>query len=39
MGIPDLDLVIAFTGGNYGDPALYIPQRVFVPERILPTVE
>jgi len=38
MGIPALDLVIAFTSGNYGDPALYIPQRVFVPELILPTV-
>jgi CubicO group peptidase (beta-lactamase class C family) len=39
MGIPDLDLVIGFTGGNYGDPALFIPQRVFVPERILPAVQ
>jgi CubicO group peptidase (beta-lactamase class C family) len=38
MGIPALDLVIAFTSGNYGDPALYIPQRVFVPDLILPTV-
>jgi CubicO group peptidase (beta-lactamase class C family) len=39
MGIPDLDLVIGFTGGNYSDPALFIPQRVFVPERILPAVQ
>jgi hypothetical protein len=38
MGIPELDLVIGFTGGNYSDPALYIPQRVFVPELILPAV-
>jgi CubicO group peptidase (beta-lactamase class C family) len=38
MGIPELDLVIAFTGGNYNDPALFIPQRVFVPQRILPAV-
>ena len=38
MGIPSLDLVIAFTGGNYSDPALLIPQRVFVPELILPAV-
>ena len=38
MGIPALDLVIAFTGGNYSDPALFIPQRVFVPEMILPAV-
>ena len=38
MGIPDLDLVIAFTGGSYADPALFIPQRVYVPEHILPAV-
>ncbi len=38
MGIPELDLVIAFYGGNYSDPVLYIPQRVFVPEYILPAV-
>ncbi|HJP59061.1 MAG TPA: serine hydrolase domain-containing protein, partial [Gemmatimonadaceae bacterium] len=39
MGIPDLDLVIAFTGGNYNDiPTLFIPQRTFVPQWILPTV-
>jgi CubicO group peptidase (beta-lactamase class C family) len=39
MGIPALDLVIAFTGGNYNDPALFIPQRQFVPEYILPAVK
>lgn len=39
MGIPDLDLVIAFTGGNYGDPALFIPQRIYVPQFILPSVQ
>jgi len=38
MGIPKLDLVIGFTGGNYNDQALFIPQQVFVPERILPAV-
>jgi CubicO group peptidase (beta-lactamase class C family) len=38
MGIPELDLVIGFTGGNYADPTLFIPQRQFVPERILPAV-
>jgi CubicO group peptidase (beta-lactamase class C family) len=38
MGIPELDLVIGFTGGNYSDPALFVPQRVFVPEHILPAV-
>lgn len=39
MGIPALDLVIGFTGGNYADPALFIPQRVFVPRYILPAVD
>lgn len=39
MGIPELDLLIAFYGGNYSDPALFIPQRVFVPKYILPAVE
>jgi CubicO group peptidase (beta-lactamase class C family) len=38
MGIPELDLVIGFTGGNYADPALFIPQRVFVPKHVLPAV-
>jgi CubicO group peptidase (beta-lactamase class C family) len=39
MGIPELDLVIAFYGGNYSDAASLIPQRVLVPEYILPAVE
>ena len=38
MGIPELDLAIGFTGGNYSDAALLIPQRVYVPEHILPAV-
>ena len=38
MAIPELELVIAFTGGNYADAALFIPQRVLVPEHILPAV-
>lgn len=38
MGIPELDLLIAFFGGNYNDRALFIPQRVYVPEQILPAV-
>ena len=38
MGIPELDLVVAFTGGNYADPALFRPQRQFVPLYILPAV-
>lgn len=39
MVVAELDLVIAFFGGNYGDKVLYIPQRVFVPEFILPAVD
>lgn len=39
MEIPELDLVIAFTGGNYGDPSHLIPQRKMVPEDILPAVQ
>jgi CubicO group peptidase (beta-lactamase class C family) len=38
IGIPALDLVIAFYGGNYSDRVLFVPQRVFVPEDILPAV-
>ncbi len=39
MGIPDLDLVIAFTGGNYNDAVLFTGQRVYVPQYILPAVK
>jgi CubicO group peptidase (beta-lactamase class C family) len=38
MGIPELDLVIAFTGGSYNQASLLIPQRVYVPQHILPAV-
>lgn len=38
MAIPELDLVIAFFGGSYSDRALFIPQNVYAPERILPAV-
>ena len=38
MAIPELDLVIGFTGGNYSDAATFIPQRTLVPEYILPAV-
>jgi CubicO group peptidase (beta-lactamase class C family) len=38
MAIPDLDLVIAFTGGNYAQAATFTSQRVFVPQYILPAV-
>ncbi|HEV3470739.1 MAG TPA: serine hydrolase [Pyrinomonadaceae bacterium] len=39
IGIPELDLVIAFYGGNYNDPTLFVPQNVYVPQHILPAVE
>jgi CubicO group peptidase (beta-lactamase class C family) len=39
MAIPDLDLVIGFTGGNYADPATFTAQRVYVPRYILPAVK
>ena len=38
MAIPELDLVIAFFGGSYSDRVLFLPQNVYVPERILPAV-
>jgi CubicO group peptidase (beta-lactamase class C family) len=39
IGIPDLDLLIAFTGGNYADAVLFRAQREFVPQDILPAVD
>jgi CubicO group peptidase (beta-lactamase class C family) len=39
MAIPDLDLVIVFTGGNYNDAATFRAQRNFVPEYLLPAVK
>lgn len=38
IGIPELNLVIAFTGGNYADRVLFRAQREFVPQDILPAV-
>ena len=38
IGIPELDLLIAFTGGNYADRVLFRAQREFVPQDILPAV-
>jgi CubicO group peptidase (beta-lactamase class C family) len=38
MGIPELDLVVAFYGGNYSDPVMFRTQRQFVPQYVLPAV-
>jgi CubicO group peptidase (beta-lactamase class C family) len=39
MGVPDLDLVVVFMGGNYGDvPLLLSKTNPYVPESILPAV-
>jgi CubicO group peptidase (beta-lactamase class C family) len=39
MGIPELDLVIAFYGGNYSDRVMFVPQRELVPQDILPAIK
>jgi CubicO group peptidase (beta-lactamase class C family) len=39
MAIPDLDLVIAFTGGNYSQPQTFVAQRDIIPKYILPAIE
>jgi CubicO group peptidase (beta-lactamase class C family) len=39
MGIPELDLVVGFYGGNYGDSVSSVPQRVYIPQHILPAVK
>jgi len=39
MGIPELDLLIAFYGGNYSDAVLYRAQNVLIPEYILKSVK
>lgn len=38
IGIPELNLLIAFTGGNYADRVMFRSQREFVPQDILPAV-
>jgi len=35
---PDLDLVIAFTGGSDSMASLFIAQRVYVSQYLLPAV-
>jgi len=38
MGIPDLDLVVAFYGRNYSDPVMFRTQQRFVPSTCLPAM-
>jgi len=38
MGIPELDLVVAFYGGNYSDPVMFRTQRQLVPQYLLPAI-
>jgi len=38
MGIPELDLVVAFYGGNYSDPVMFRTQQRLVPEYVLPAI-
>jgi CubicO group peptidase (beta-lactamase class C family) len=38
MGIPELDLVIAFYAGNYSDAAFLKIQQEFIPQYILPAI-
>jgi CubicO group peptidase (beta-lactamase class C family) len=39
MGIPELDLVIAFFGGNYSHAMTRYAQNTLIPKRILPLVD
>ena len=38
MGIPALDMVVAFYGGNYSDPVMFQSQQRFIPDYVLPAV-
>jgi len=38
MGFPELDLVVAFYGGNYNDRVMFNIQKVLVPDYVLPAV-
>jgi CubicO group peptidase (beta-lactamase class C family) len=38
MGIPELDLVVAFYGRNYNDPVMFRIQRRLVPDAVLPAI-
>lgn len=39
MGFPELDMVVLFMGGNYGDRTGSIAQREYIPQYILPAVK
>ncbi len=39
MAIPDLDLVLAFYGGNYNDAGGFTATRTYVPKYVLPVVK
>jgi len=39
MGVPELDLLVTFFGGNYNSKTLYRAQKEFVPDFILPAVD
>ncbi len=39
MGFPELDLIFACNGGNYSDKVLFVTQREYVPNFILPAIE
>lgn len=39
IAIPELDVLVNFWGGNYSDRAGVIPQRVWIPQNILPAVK
>lgn len=39
LGVPDLDLLVAMHGGNYGTATSSIGYREYVPQRILPAID
>lgn len=39
IGVPELDLVVTFFGGNYNSKTLFRAQQEFVPDFILPAVD
>lgn len=39
IAVPELDLAVGFVGGNYADRVMFISQREYVPQDILPAVK